>query len=196
MRGTNFILSGPGIGRVQSFRARVRWYLAYFTFASIMLGLIAQALLATMTSESSAKAILETIHGTAESWVYEHEKCYLVLLTGTPATSGVEGVTIKKIKEKESTVTGLTRFQVTNAAGKKLKFTESAGKAIAENEGEWEIASGLSGAKQAITFWATVTGATGELGKPITWGSTTSTEIGGGATPVKVASGGYKVELG
>lgn len=192
MRGTNFVLSGPGVSRLQSLRAHVGWYLAYFT----LLWLIVQAIAATFTSEGSAKAILETIHGTAEGWKYEHEKCYLVLLTGTPATSGSEGVTIKKIKEKECTVTGYTRFQITNAVGKKLKFSESAGKGIVENEGEWEIESGLSGANQAITFWATVTGAAGEEGKPISWGSCTSTEIGGTGTPVKVASGKYKVELG
>jgi len=196
MRGTNYIFSGPGVSRSQSFRAHVKWHLAYFTFASMMLRLLFLLLFATLTSEGTAQEVLEVMHGTAESWKYEHEKCYLVLLTGTPATSGVEGVTIKKIKEKECTVTGYTRFQATNAAGKKLKFSTLAGKGIVENEGEWEIATGLPGAKQAITFWAMVTGATGELGKPITWGSTTSTEIGGGATPVKVASGGYKAEFG
>lgn len=191
MRGTHFILNGPGIGRWRSFRAHIGWWLAYFT----LLGLILQTILATFTSQKTAKEILETIHGVAKSWEYEHEKCYLVLLTGTPGPE----VTIKKIKEKECTVTGYARFQITNAAGKKLKFGESGSseyKGTVENEGEWEIQSGLSGANQAITYWATVSGATGEEGKPIAWGSCTSTEIGGTGTPVKVASGKYKVELG
>jgi len=191
MRGTNFILSGPGVSRWRSFRACVGWWLAYFT----LLGLIVQAIVAIFTSEGSAKAILEHIHGTAESWKYEHEKCYLVLLTGTPGPA----VTIKKIKEKECTVTGYARFQITNGAGKKLKFGEtgaSEDSGYVENEGEWESESGLSSANQAITYWATVTGATGEEGKPIAWGSCTSTEIGGTGTPVKVATGKYKVTLG
>ena len=192
MKGTSFILSGPGISRWRSLKAHVGWWLAYFT----LLGLVLQAIVATFTSEGTAKALLETIHGTAESWKYEHEKCYLVLLTGTPATSGTEGVTVTKIKEKECTVTNYARFQITNGAGKKLKFTESAGKGVVENEGEWEIQSGLTGAGQAITYWATVTGATGTEGKPIAWGSCTSTEISGTQTPVKVAAGKYKVELG
>jgi alpha-tubulin suppressor-like RCC1 family protein len=185
MRGTNHVLSGPGISHWQSLRAHARWWLAYFA----LLGLVLQTILATFTSEKSAKEILEHIHGVAESWKYEHEKCYLCLLTGTPATSGVEGVTIKKIKEKECTVTGYARFQITNGAGKKVAFSESAGKGIIENSEEWTVQTGLSGANQAITYWATVTGAAGEEGKPIDWGSTTSTEIGGTGTPVKVASG-------
>jgi hypothetical protein len=192
MNGTNLILSGPGISRWRSFKAHVRWYLAYFT----LLGLLVRALLATFTSEKTAKEILETIHGTNNSWTYEHEKCYLVLLLGTPATSGVEGVTIKKIKEKECKVTGYARFQITNGAGKKVSFSESAGKGIVENSEEWTVQTGLSGGNEAITYWATVTGATGEEGKPIDWGSCTETSIGGTGTPVKVASGKFKVELG
>lgn len=192
MRGTNFVLGGPGVSRWRSFKAHLGWWLAYFT----LLGIILQTLLATFTSEKTAKEILELMHNVAENWKYEHEKCYLCLLKGTPATSGVEGVTIKKIKEKECTVTGYARFQITNGAGKKVSFSESAGLGIIENSEEWTVQTGLSGANQAITYWATVSGATGEEGKPIAWGSCTSTEIGGTGTPVKVASGKYKVELG
>jgi hypothetical protein len=149
----------------------------------------------TFTAEKTAKELLENLHNTNESIKFVAEKCYLVLLTGTPAASGV--VTIKRVKEKECTVTGYSRFQITNGAGKKLAFSESgAGVGIVENSEEWTVQTGLSGAGQAITYWAVVSGATGEEGKVISWGSCTSTEISGTQTPVKVASGKYKVELG
>ncbi len=192
MRGTNFILGGPGVSRWRSFKAHVGWYLAYFTLLRLLLQMLFTA---EAFAPATSKALLETIHGVAESWKYEHEKCYLVLLTGTPGPE----VTIKKVKEKECTVTGYTRFHITNGAGKKLAFGEVGSgeyRSYVENSEEWEIESGLSGANQAITYWAVVSGASGEEGKVIAWGSCTSTEIGGTGTPVKVASGKYKVELG
>ena len=190
MRGTDFVFSGPGVSRWRTLKAYALWQLSWF----VLLGILARIMFATFTSQKTAKEILETMHGVAESWKYEHEKCYLVLLTGTPGPE----VTIKKIKEKECKVTNYARFQITNGVGKKLKFGETGSSEYAgyvENEGEWEIQSGLTGSNEAITYWATVTGASGEEGKPIAWGSCTSTEIGGTGTPVKVASGKYLVKL-
>jgi hypothetical protein len=149
----------------------------------------------TFTAESSAKNTLEQLTGWKEEWKFK-EHCYLMLMTGTPATSGSEGVTMKKCKEKECTVTGYARFKVEKTAGHELAFSESAAKGILENSAEWEIESGLSGAGQAITYWALVQESSGESGKVISWGSCTSTEISGTQTPVKVASGKLKVELG
>lgn len=239
MRGTNFILGGPGVSRWRAFKAHVLWHLAYFTLLKLLLqvllgfeptgcgppaetriaapltdaeaaglkrtGLLREAMrwgylprlagAAEAFAPATSKALLETMWGVAESWKYEHEKCYLVLLTGTP---GAE-VTIKKVKEKECTVTGYTRFHITNGAGKKLTFGEVGSgeyRSYVENAEEWEIQSGLSGTNQEITYWAVVSGASGEEGKVIAWGSCTGTSIGGTGTPVKVAAGKLKVELG
>lgn len=162
----------------------------------IVLALSVRTLLTTITAEKSAKEWLELLTNQAENWKYEHEKCWLALLTGTPATSGSEGVTPKKVKEKETTVTGYSRYKYSGASGKKLTFSESGAKGVAENESENEVASGLSGTNQEITYWALMSGEKGEEGKVIAWGSCTGTSIGGTGTPVKVAAGKLKLELG
>lgn len=152
--------------------------------------------LAVFTGYESAQKVLEHISGWKEEWAFK-EHCYLALLKATPATSGNKGVTMKKVKEVEVTVTGYTRFKIEKTAGKELKFgNESEEEAFLTNKEEWEVASGLSGSNQEVTFWALVQEASGEAGKVISWGSCTGTSIGGTGTPVKVAIEKLKVKLG
>lgn len=173
---------------MQSLRLLVRYYVATFAYLLLTFGVF--------TSSVSAKELLEHISGWSEKWKFK-ENCYLMLMTGTPATSGNKGVTMKKCKEKETTVTGYARFKIEAAAGKKLKFVEiSEEEGEATNEGEWEIETGLSGGNQEILYWALVQESSGESGKVIAWGSCTGVSIGGAGTPVKIATEKLKVKIG
>lgn len=160
----------------------------------LMLHLVSRA--AIFTAPKSALELLEHITGWSEKWAFK-SNCYLMLMTGSPATSGEKGVTMKKCKEKETTVTGYTRFKVEAAAGHKLKFVEvSELEAEATNEGEWEIETGLTGSNQEILYWALVQESSGEAGKVISWGSCTGVSIGGTGTPVKIATEKLKTKIG
>jgi len=152
--------------------------------------------LAVFTGYESAQKILEHISGWKEEWAFK-EHCYLALLKVTPATSGNEGVTMKKVKEAEVTVTGYSRFKIEKLAGHELKFgNESTIEGYLTNKEEWEVETGLSGANQEVTYWALVQESSGESGKVIAWGSCTGTSIGATGTPVKVAIEKLKIKLG